>query len=140
MSPNGLVTYNCRFSTVLAYDACSEAFRISVSRFSVGCNNESPPACGMSRCFCVININCSGSRSICSSSSAILGVGSSYSVSYHWQIRQYFQSKLLANMLLMNIFLLWNVPRKWELPFILSSTVQATVALSLEMSGGKYDT
>ena len=37
--------------------------------------------------FCVINVNCSGSRSICSSSFAVLGVSTWFSVSYKWQVR-----------------------------------------------------
>ena len=62
----------------------------------------------------------------------------SFSVSDHWQIGELY-NKLHAKMLLMRI-LLSNVHGKWKLPFLLSSTVQATLILSFETSGGKCDT
>ena len=40
--------------------------------------------------FCVIIVNCSGSRSICSSSSDLLDVSTKFSVSYHWKCKNLF--------------------------------------------------
>ena len=56
-------------------NACSEALWISVSRFSVSCCNESLRACDTF-------FNCSGSKSISSSSSDLLGVSTKFTVSY----------------------------------------------------------
>ena len=101
--------------------ACSEYFRMMLSWCSVSCSNESPRACGIFRCFvCVRNVNWPLSRSICSSSPAVLGVSTEFSISYHWQIRLKIHHQLLANMVLMRGFLLSDVPWKWKLlpPFL----------------------
>ena len=89
----------------------------SASRASLWpCNNESPRACVIVCCLCVTIVNCSGFEidllfvSRCSRCTYLI-----CSVSYNWQIRSEIDSKLLANMVLMRIFLLTNVPWKWQL-------------------------
>ena len=67
----------------------------------------------MSQCFCVMNVNCSGSGSICFSSSDLLGVRTKFSLSYHWHMRLKIHGKCLPESYWWKSFLFSCVLRKF---------------------------
>ena len=66
---------------------CEPASRDSHGVLAWGFSMELPRPCDMFRSFCVINFNYSEPRSLCSFSSDLLGVSTTFSVSHHKQMK-----------------------------------------------------